>query len=157
MSGAKVGRVLFGYLTACLTVGVGMWALPVLGGIASVLVSGPPYADYSHGTTVVIFLIYALITTVSTVLLTAVPSLILILIAERLNFRAWWGHAIAAAFIGILAYSLVPWTLPWTGGAPLEAHAAAGFAMLGAVAGLVYWFIAVRGRDRHEPLTVEEI
>ena len=89
-------------------------------------------------------------------LLTGVPALALILIAERLKFRAWWGYTIGAALVGVLAHSLVPVALPWTGGAPIKVDPAAGFAVLGAASGLVYWFVAVHGRDDEQPLPVEK-
>ena len=67
MSSPKVvTRIVFGYVAACVTVSLGLWVPPALVGTASVIINGPPYPDHSHFTTILIVVIYALITTFST-------------------------------------------------------------------------------------------
>ena len=141
-------KILLGYLAACVTVGVGIWGLPVLLSIADTIVTRRPWLapHDSIGITVLILLIYMAITIIATMIAAAVPSLLLIMIAERIKLRAWWAYTIGAAVIGIISYFLMPFALPWTRGAPFDRSFAAFFAGFGAAAGAVYWFFGVRRR-----------
>jgi hypothetical protein len=123
-----------------------VWLLPGLIGTIGTMFSGRPYPDYSHLTTVLILIVYSLITTFATIVLTVLPSAILIAIAERFRICAWWNYVIGAALLGALGPSMLPMALSWTKTVPVTLGNSAGFAALGAICGLVYWIVAVRGR-----------
>jgi hypothetical protein len=140
----RIRRVLLGWLAACLT------ALP-LGLVAIVMITGLP-RDAAD-------LVFLLTFGPALTLAISAPALIIAIVAERMGGRqAGWYVLAGAAVVGAAALAVF-WFMPTehvrkfsSETVPLEHRIA--FAMrlfaiaapIGALAGYVYWWIAVRAR-----------
>jgi hypothetical protein len=139
-------RVLLGWLAACLS------ALP-LGLFAIVVIAGPP-RDVSD-------LVFLLQFGLALTLAISAPALVIAIVAERMGARrAGWYVFVGAAVVGAVALAVF-WVMPTehvrkfsSETVPVEhriAFAMTLFAIaapIGALAGYVYWKIAVRARER---------
>jgi hypothetical protein len=141
----RIRRVLLGWLAACLS------ALP-LGLFAIVVIAGPP-RDVSD-------LVFVLQFGLALTLAISAPALVIAIVAERMGARrAGWYVFAAAAAVGAAALATF-WVMPTedvrkfsSETVPVEHRIA--FAMklfaiaapIGALAGYVYWRIAVRAPE----------
>jgi hypothetical protein len=139
-------RVLLGWLAACLS------ALP-LGLIAIAVITGPP-RDVSD-------LVFLLLFGVALTLAISAPSLVIAIVVERMGARgAGWYVCVGAGVAGAAACA-APWLMPTDHvrkysmeTISVEHRLAVAMILLaiaapiGALAGYVYWQIAVRARKR---------
>lgn len=141
-----IGRIVLAYLAACLTLPFVFFIVPGLLAVGSAVIDGPPIPSYSAGNTLGVMLIFAFTAVVGVIVLTALPSAILIYVAERRQFRAWWTYALGAVLIAVLVYAFLPWIIPKSGDTPYSVGGNIVFAALAVVPGTVYWFIAIYRR-----------
>jgi hypothetical protein len=139
-------RVLLGWLAACLS------ALP-LGLIAIAVIAGPPRDVFD--------LVFLLQFGLALTLAISAPALVIAIVAERMGARqAGWYVFAGAAVVGAAALAAF-WVMPTehvrkfsSETVPVEhriAFAMTLFAIaapIGALAGYVYWQIAIRARER---------
>jgi len=142
----RIRRVLLGWLAACLT------ALP-LGLVAIAVIAGPP-RDAAD-------LVFLFTFGPALTLAISAPALVIAIVAERMGGRqAGWYVFAGAAVVGAAALAVF-WVTPTehvrkfsSETVPVEhriAFAMTLFAIaapIGALAGYVYWLIAVRARER---------
>jgi hypothetical protein len=142
----RVRRVLLGWLAACLT------ALP-LGLFAIAVIAGPP-RDVSD-------LVFLLLFGLALTLAISAPSLVIAIVVERMGARRAGWYVCVGAGVAAAATCAALWFMPTD---HVRKHSMEtisdehriAFAMtlfaiaapIGALAGYVYWQIAVRARER---------
>lgn len=142
----RIRRVLLGWLAACLS------ALP-LGLFAIAVIAGPP-RDVSD-------LVFLFIFGLALTLAISAPALVIAIVAERMGGRQAGWYVFAGAAVVAAAALATFWVMPMedvrkfsSEAVPVEHRIA--FAMklfaiaapIGALAGYVYWQVAVRARER---------
>ena len=142
----RIRRVLLGWLAACLT------ALP-LGLVAIAMITGPP-SDAAD-------LVFLFKLGLALTLAIGAPALVIAIVAERMGARqAGWYVFAGAAVVGAAALAAF-WVMPTehvrkfsSETVPVEHRIALAMTLfviaapIGALAGYVYWQIAVRARER---------
>lgn len=147
-----IGRIFLAYLAACFSLPFVFFIVPGLVAMGSAVFDGPPIPSYSAGNTFGVMLLFAFTAVVGVIVLTALPSAILIYVAERRRFRAWWIYALGAVLIAVLVHAFLPWVIPKSGDTPYSVGGNIIFAALAVVPGTVYWFIAVHRRVEQSAL-----
>ncbi|MFO1082538.1 MAG: hypothetical protein U1E23_18145 [Reyranellaceae bacterium] len=138
----RIAVVVAAYL--CSVLGL-LAALPLLFGAAS-LVPGAPGAWTLAGVAPFLFAgapVVAVFVAVTAIVLSALPTLLIVGLAEIFAWRRAAVYVVPAAVVSAGAW----WTLSprlWTGLDPIGAAELALFAAAGAVAGAIYWGIAGR-------------
>lgn len=144
----QIGRIILGYLAACLTMPVLMFGVPGILALWSVPVSGPGLNGVSVAGSAVVILLYLALAAVVTAALTAIPAGIFIFAAEYYRITKWWCYALAGALIGMMAPVVLYTQGSSSQSVGLPAEALALFSVFGVAAATVYWFIAVRRQPR---------
>ena len=139
ITSGRLGRIVRGYLGACF---VAAWALP-LGLILEDLVAGHQISGRFTDFGIVVGGFFLVMLVSAAPLATAA-----IMLTEGNRVRAAWPFAAVGALIGVIIEAVATYVIRTPSSAHIPSHHWTIFilvAVVGAVAGIVYWAIAVRG------------